>query len=203
MIKEQIEARGIKDPHTLMALRQVDRCRFVPPELIPHAEDDRPLPIGFGQTISQPYIVAFMTEAIRPRPGQKILEIGTGSGYQAAVLSRIVDRVYSIEIHPPLAQQARERMQLLGYDNVHIREVDGYHGWPEEAPFDAIIVTAAAEAVPPPLIDQLKEGGRLIIPLGSTGETQQLTLIKKTGSQTTVSRLLPVRFVPFTRKTDT
>ena len=202
MFEKDIEARGVSDPATLRALRAVERHRFVDPELEARAYDDRPLPIGFGQTISQPYIVAFMTETIQPKPGQKVLEIGAGSGYQAAVLAEIVDQVYTVEIVPPLARQAKERMKALGYDNVHVREGDGFYGWPEEAPFDAIVVTAAAEYIPPPLIEQLKEGGRMIIPVGSPLRTQHLMLVEKKDGQVTTRNLMPVRFVPFSRDRD-
>ncbi len=202
MFEKDIEARGVSDPATLRALRAVERHRFVDPELEARAYDDRPLPIGFGQTISQPYIVAFMTETIQPKPGQKVLEIGAGSGYQAAVLAEIVDQVYTVEIVPPLAKQAKERMKALGYDNVYVREGDGFYGWPEEAPFDAIVVTAAAEYIPPPLIEQLKEGGRMIIPVGSPLRTQHLMLVEKKDGQVTTRNLMPVRFVPFTRDRD-
>jgi protein-L-isoaspartate(D-aspartate) O-methyltransferase len=162
---------------------------------------DGPLPIGYGQTISQPYIVAFMTEAIDPKPGMKVLEIGTGSGYQAAVLGEIVAEVYSIEIVEPLGTKAQKDLEKLGYKNVHVKVGDGYQGWPEQAPFDAIIVTAAPEKVPQPLIDQLKEGGKMIIPVGSNTDTQELRLLEKKKGKIRTTSLLPVRFVPFTRDT--
>jgi protein-L-isoaspartate(D-aspartate) O-methyltransferase len=202
MVKSQIQARGVKDAATLKAMRAVERHRFVPPNLAAHAYRDRPLPIGHGQTISQPYIVAFMTEVIRPRPGQRVLEIGAGSGYQAAVLAEVVDRVHTIEIIEPLARQAKERLAALGYANVEVRHGDGFHGWPEAAPFDAIVVTAAAEFIPPPLIGQLKDGGRMIIPVGSPLRTQHLMLVEKKGDKVTTRNLMPVRFVPFTRAED-
>ncbi len=199
MVENQIIARGVSDPATLEALRRVERHRFVDADMERRAYDDRPLPIGHGQTISQPYIVAFMTEIVRPKKGQKVLEIGAGSGYQAAVLAEIVDQVYTVEIVEPLAKQATERMKELGYDNVHVRHGDGYYGWPEEAPFDSIVVTAAADYIPPKLIEQLKDGGRMIIPVGSPLRTQHLMLVEKKDGEVTTRNLMPVRFVPFTR----
>src|SRR5690606_3580213 len=163
----QIEARGIKDEATLQAMRTVERHHFVPEAYRNNAYDDRPLPIGHGQTISQPYIVAYMTATIEPQPDFKVLEIGTGSGYQAAVLAEIVDEVYTIEIIPELGEAASQRFEALGYENVHTKIADGYYGWEEHAPFDAIIVTAAAEYIPPPLVQQLKEDGKMMIPVGS------------------------------------
>lgn len=199
MVKDQIERRGVKDPAVLQALTAVPRHRFVPVSLLDRAYDDSPLPIGHGQTISQPYIVAFMTEAIRPRPTDRVLEVGTGSGYQAAVLATIVKEVYSIEIHQDLARTARERLTELGYRNVTVRHGDGYFGWPEYAPFDAIVVTAAPESVPQPLLDQLKPGGRLVLPVDRGGEDVQ-DLVRYIRTETGVERetLLPVRFVPMT-----
>lgn len=199
MVSRQIELRGISDRATLAAMRAVERHRFVPPEAVDNAYQDRPLPIGYGQTISQPYIVAFMTEIVQPQPGHRVLEIGAGSGYQAAVLAEIVEEVYTIEIIRPLAERVRKLFEELGYENIHVRHADGYHGWPEKAPFDSIVVTAAAEYIPPPLIEQLKEGGRMIIPVGSPLRTQQLMLVEKSGGRTTTRSLMPVRFVPFTR----
>lgn len=183
----------------LEALRTVPRHAFVPLPYRLFAYDNRPLPIGHGQTISQPYIVAIMTDLLDPQPGDRILELGTGSGYQAAVLAALVEQVYSIEIVEPLAEAASERLARLGYANVSVRQGDGYFGWPEHAPFDAIVVTAAASHVPPPLVAQLKPGGRMIIPVGSYFLTQQLVLVSKhdDGSITT-RQLLPVAFVPLT-----
>jgi len=199
MVEKQIELRGIEDNSTLAAIQAVERHRFVPESLVSDAYLDRPLPIGHGQTISQPYIVAYMTEVVKPKPEHKVLEIGAGSGYQAAVLAEIVEEVYTIEIIEALASQAAERLKKLGYDNIHVRNADGYYGWPEEAPFDAIVVTAAADHIPPPLIDQLKDGGRMIIPVGSPLRVQQLMLVEKSDGETTTRNLMPVRFVPFTR----
>ncbi len=200
MVQRQIVTRGIQDVPTLDAMRSVQRHRLVPAEQLRNAYDDRPLPIGYGQTISQPYIVAYMTETIRPRPGMKVLEIGTGSGYQAAVLAEIVDEVYTIEIVEALAQRSRRDLDALGYKNIHVRHGDGYYGWEEHAPFDAIIVTAAAEYIPPPLIAQLREGGRMIIPVGAPFASQHLVLVEKMpDGRPKTQNLLPVRFVPFTR----
>lgn len=183
----------------IAALNKVERHRFVQPLLTPFAYLNRPLPIGHGQTISQPFIVALMSDLLRVKPGERVLEIGTGSGYQAAVLAEMGAAVYSIEIIEPLGVSARERLKSLGYTNVQTRVGDGYYGWPEAAPFDAIIVTAAASHVPPPLIKQLKPGGRIVIPLGSQFLTQYLMLVEKLpdGSVTT-RQILPVRFVPLT-----
>jgi len=200
MVEQQIEARGIRDPATLVAMRAVPRHRFVPPELSRHAYDDRPLPIGNGQTISQPYIVAFMTEAARIRPGDKVLEIGTGSGYQAAVAAELTDRVYSIEIIPEIAARAAVTLKELGYERVRVRAGDGYKGWPEEAPFDVILITAAPEQIPPPLLEQLREGGRMVIPVGPQRAGQELLLVTKQDGKIQRRTLLPVRFVPFTRE---
>jgi len=200
MVKIQIESRGVGDKATLAALSQVPRHLFVPPELVKYAYADRPLPIGYGQTISQPYIVAYMTEQLRLKPDFRALEIGTGSGYQAAVLAVIVEKVYTIEIISELAGQARERLKGPTYDNVSVKHADGFFGWEEAAPFDAIIVTAVAEFIPPPLISQLKEGGRMIIPVGSPFGLQHLVLVTKNGDKVKTRRLIPVRFVPFTRR---
>lgn len=199
MVKEQIIARGVKDPATLAAMRIVPRHLFVPTAMAPLAYHDRPLPIGYGQTISQPLIVAYMTEIMKPGPGRKILEIGTGSGYQAAVLAATGADVYTIEIIPKLAESAAERLKKLGYGSVAVKAADGFHGWPDEAPFDAIIVTAAAEFIPPPLINQLAEAGLMIIPVGSPFFVQTLMLIQKRGGKVVSTNLMPVRFVPFTR----
>ena len=179
MVKLQIENRGIHNQPTLKSMKTVLRDKFVPPNLIDRAYDDGPLPIGYGQTISQPYIVAFMTAAIDPNEEFKVLEIGTGSGYQAAVLSEIVSEVYTIEIITELYNSASERLRRLGYKNVICKNADGYFGWEEYAPFDAIIVTAAAEYIPPPLIEQLKDGGKMIIPVGSPYLNQTLILVEK------------------------
>ena len=190
---------AVRDPVVLDAFRQVPRHRFVSEALSPYAYEDRPLPIGFGQTISQPYIVAKMTELVLPRKGHRALEIGTGSGYQAAILSRIVTEVYSIEIIESLGVTARERLAVLGDRNVEVRVGDGYYGWPEKAPFDCIVVTAAANHVPPPLIEQLKPGGRLVVPIGNPFQTQRLMLVTK-GSKgphdIRVQDIMPVSFVP-------
>ena len=200
MVKEQIEQRGIRDPATLSSMRKVQRHLFVPDDLTDYAYDDRPLPIGYGQTISQPYIVAYMTEIIKPLPDYIVLEIGTGSGYQAAILSGIVKEVYSIEIIDSLASQASNRLRKLNYKNIHVRSGDGYHGWKDKSPFDAIVVTAAAEHIPPPLIEQLKENGRMIIPVGSPFMTQQLMLVEKKNGRMRTSSMMPVQFVPFKRR---
>ncbi len=199
MVEDQLVARNIQNPLVLKAMREAKRHLFIPPPRDREAYADRPVPIGHGQTISQPYIVALMTELIQPDKTFKVLEIGAGSGYQAAVLAEIVDHVYTVEIVEPLSVWAAERLQLAGYENVTIRHADGYHGWEEHAPFDAIVVTAAAPHIPPPLIAQLKDGGRMIIPVGSPFRTQQLVLVEKDGERVTTRNVLPVRFVPFTR----
>lgn len=199
MVELQIESRGIKNQATLDAMRKIPRHKFVPTDMIERAYDDSPLPIGYGQTISQPYIVAYMTAVINPEPGQKVLEIGTGSGYQAAVLAEIVDEVYTIEIITELYSSAKERLEELGYKNITCINADGYYGIKNAAPFDAIVVTAASEHIPPPLIEQLKDGGKMIIPVGSPFLNQTLILVEKNGEEITTTALLPVRFVPFTR----
>jgi protein-L-isoaspartate(D-aspartate) O-methyltransferase len=199
MVEAQIENRGITNQLTLDAMKKVPRHKFVPPNLLDRAYDDGPLPIGYGQTISQPYIVAYMTEAINPKAGQKVLEIGTGSGYQAAVLSEIVDSVFTIEIITELYKSSEKRLIELGYKNVLLKNADGYYGWKKYAPFDAIVVTAAAEYIPPPLVKQLKDGGKMIIPVGSPFLNQTLILVEKSGADIATTSLLPVRFVPFTR----
>lgn len=199
MVSRQIRARGITHQPTLTAMEKVERHLFVPDAYQEMAYDDGPLPIGYGQTISQPYIVAYMTDIIDPKPDFRVLEIGTGSGYQAAVLSGLVEKIFTIEIIPELGNAAKERLKKLGYDNVEVIIADGYHGLEEEAPFDAIIVTAAAEFIPPPLIDQLKDGGKMVIPVGSPFMVQTLMLVEKKGGKTTTKSLMPVRFVPFTR----
>jgi protein-L-isoaspartate(D-aspartate) O-methyltransferase len=197
MVAVQIEGRGVRNPRTLAAMRKVPRHLFVSPALAREAYADHPLPIGHDQTISQPYIVAFMTEALGLRGGT-VLEVGTGSGYQAAVLAQIAARVFTIEIVAPLAEEARQRLARLGYRNVEVRAGDGYQGWPEKAPFDAVIVTAAAPHVPEPLKQQLKDGGRLVIPVGEAD--QELLLITRRGPRYDEDRVLPVRFVPMTGK---
>lgn len=199
MVRSYIKARGISNPAVLQAMRSVKRHLFVPPAQMHAAYGDRPLPIGYGQTISQPYMVAYMTEVVKPGPTTKALEIGTGSGYQAAVLAQIIDQVYTIEIVPELGQTAAKRLKDLGYHNVHVKVADGYHGWKEHGPFDAIIVTAAAPYIPPPLIEQLKEGGRMVIPIGSPFMTQMLMLVEKKKGKSLTRSLMPVAFVPFTR----
>lgn len=200
MVKQQIEKRGVKDSAVLQAVLTVKRHEFIPAAQADNAYDDRPLPIGYGQTISQPYIVAYMTEAIQLQPHFKVLEIGTGSGYQAAILSKIVKEVYTIEIIPELGNTAANHLKKTGFTNVRTKVADGYNGWPEHAPFDAIVVTAAAEYVPPPLLKQLKEGGKMVIPVGSPFMTQMLMLVEKKGNKTKTRSLLPVAFVPLTRK---
>lgn len=195
MVDRQILARGVKDPRVLDALKHVPRHLFVPAGESAQAYEDHPLPIGSGQTISQPYVVAFMTEQLRMTGKEKVLEIGTGSGYQTAVLARLAGKVFSIEIRPELAESAMKRLESLGIENVKVRAADGYRGWPEEAPFDAILVTAAPEAVPPPLLQQLAVGGRMVIPVG--GFYQELKVIERTSSGFTEKSVLPVRFVPF------
>ncbi len=196
MVHEQIEARGIKNQTVIQALRKVPRHLFIPENYRDMAYDDAPIPIGEGKTISQPYIVAYMTEALKIRPTYRILEIGTGSGYQSAILAELAREVYSIEILPELAQRAQQLLGTLGYSNVHIRIGDGYLGWPEKAPFDAIILTAAPPSIPSPLLDQLSEGGRLIAPVGI--DFQQLVLLRKTKEGIQKQNLLPVRFVSMT-----
>jgi len=197
MVEQQIEARGVSDPATLEAMRTVPRHEFLPLRLREEAYADYPLPVGHGQTISQPFIVAFMTEAIRPQPGERILEIGAGSGYQAAVLAQMGVDVYTIEIVEPLAEMARKTLERLGYKNAHVLHGDGYRGWPEHAPFDAIIVTCAPDQIPPDLVAQLKDGGRMIIPVGG-GMNQELVLLRKHGDKVEKQSVLPVRFVPMT-----
>ena len=197
MVREQILARGVSDRDVLAALRSVPRHRFVPPSMVPQAYNDHPLPIGNRQTISQPYIVAFMSELLDVEKGHKVLEIGTGCGYQAAVLSVLAGEVYSIEIVEELGVQARERLRTLGYDNVEVRIGNGYAGWPEQAPFDRIILTAAPNELPRTLVDQLKSGGKLVAPVGPVYGNQELVVVTK-DAQGKVRResVLPVRFVP-------
>jgi len=191
---------GTLDPAVLQAMRSVPRHEFVPEEVRPHAYEDQPVPIGYGQTISQPFIVALMTDLLDLKPGAKVLEIGTGSGYQAAILSPLAEQVYSIEIVPELGARAAETLQRLGFSNVQTKVADGYYGWPEAAPFDGIVVTAAASHIPPPLIEQLKPGGRMVIPIGGSFASQYLMLVEKLpDGGVTTRQLLPVQFVPFTR----
>ena len=198
MVIKQISEKGIKHAATLDAMRKVERHLFVAPEQVNMAYLDGPLSIGYGQTISQPYIVAYMTQVLDPKPHHKVLEIGTGSGYQAAVLAHIVDTVYTIEIVPELAKIASERFKRLGYDNIKVITGDGYYGLEEEAPFDAIIATAAAGHIPPSLISQLKEGGKMVIPVGFPSFVQTLTLVEKNRrGKVSTSSLMMVRFVPF------
>jgi protein-L-isoaspartate(D-aspartate) O-methyltransferase len=198
MVATQIAARGVADARTLAALRKVPRHLFVPPAAVRQAYEDHPVPIGHGQTISQPYIVAFMTAALGLRGGEKVLEVGTGCGYQAAVLAEIASQVYTIEIVAPLAEEAAARLARLGYANVQVRAGDGYLGWPERAPFDAVMVTAAAPRIPEPLKRQLRDGGRLIVPVGE--EWQELVLVTRHADRFEEQRVLPVRFVPMTGK---
>ena len=194
MVRSQIEARGVRDPGVLRAMRKVPRHRFVDAASLDHAYEDRPLPIGLDQTISQPYIVAFMTEQLQLKGGERVLEVGTGSGYQTAVLAEMCGEVFSIEIHEALSRVARQRLVELDYGNIRFAVRDGREGWPEEAPFDAILAAASAEAVPPALLDQLAIGGRLVLPLGV--EQQDLIMITRTAGGDVARNLLPVRFVP-------
>ena len=197
MVESQIVARGVRDPRVLAAMRKVPRHRFVDDAQRAEAYEDHPLPIPGNQTISQPYIVALMTELLELKPNSRVLEIGTGSGYQSAVLAELADRVYTIEIVPELARLAQTRLRELGYDNVTVREGDGYRGWPEHAPFDGIIVTAAPERIPQPLLDQLAPGGIMVIPVG--GFFQELKVFRKSADgRITEKDILPVRFVPMT-----
>jgi protein-L-isoaspartate(D-aspartate) O-methyltransferase len=198
MVEATIKERGISDTRVLAAMQAVPRHRFVPDKLLSVAYADRPLPIGEGQTISQPYVVALMTEILDLRPDQRVLEIGTGSGYQAAVLSEIVDHVYTIEIKQKLYDQASKTLKFLGYNKVKTRNSDGYFGWPEEAPFDAIMITAAVDHIPPPLLKQLKDGGRLALPLGNPFSYQNLVLVTKKGDDLIVKQITGVLFVPMT-----
>jgi len=196
MVSRQLAARDITDPRVLDAMRSVRRHRFVPPEQRDNAYEDRPLPIGYAQTISQPYVVAFMTQAVRLKGGENVLEVGTGSGYQAAVLAKLAKQVYSIEIVEELAARSAATLKAEGYANVTVRHGDGYRGWPKQAPFDVIVVTAAPDHVPQPLVDQLAVGGRLVIPVGDV--YQNVLLVERTKDGTDTRSLLPVRFVPMT-----
>lgn len=200
MVRTQIVARGINDRATVEAMLNVPRHEFVPTNRQRQAYNDGPMPIGYGQTISQPYIVAYMTEVLGLQPGMRVLEIGTGSGYQAAVLAEITDVVYTIEIIPELAEWGTANLKRAGYGKVNVKVGDGYYGWEEFAPFDAIIVTAAADHIPPPLVEQLKDGGIMVIPVGHPLQTQMLMLVSKRNGETRTRNLLPVRFVPFTRQ---
>ena len=195
MVERDIAARGVKDERVLAVMREVPRHLYVPADQAAQAYDDHPLPIGSGQTISQPYVVAFMTEQLRLTGRERVLEIGTGSGYQTAILAELAAQVFSIEIRPELAEVARQRLSAMGLTNVSVRTADGYGGWPEEGPFDGILVTAAPEVVPPPLLSQLAVGGKMIIPVG--GFFQELKLIERTRDGLAERSVLPVRFVPF------
>jgi protein-L-isoaspartate(D-aspartate) O-methyltransferase len=197
MVERQLVTRGINDQRVLAAMAKVPREEFVTPDSRAASYEDGPLPIGYAQTISQPYMVAFMTEQLRLKPSDRVLEVGTGSGYQAAILAELVSEIYSIEIVEPLAKNAEATLQRLGYKNVHLKVGDGYKGWPETAPFDAIIVTCAPDKVPQPLVDQLKDDGRMVIPVGDRF-AQQLYLLEKKNGQLKQSATLPVRFVPMT-----
>lgn len=196
MVEMQIKARGVKDERVLAAMEKVPRHLFVPQEYLDEAYDDHPLPIGYGQTISQPYIVAYMTELLNLKPGDKVLEIGTGSGYQAAILAEITDKVYTVEIIPELARSAEERLRRLGYDKIKVLNADGYYGWEEHAPYDAIIVTCAPDHIPQPLVQQLKDGGRMVIPVGPPGGFQTLWLVEKVGAEVRTYSMMGVIFVP-------
>lgn len=198
MVETQIARRGVDDPRVLEAMRKVPRHRFMPPEMRDRAYDDSPVPIGHGQTISQPYIVAFMTQALDLKGDETVLEIGTGSGYQAAIFGELVKQVHSIEIVKPLGERAAEALADAGHVNVKTRVGDGFRGWPEAAPFDAIMVTCAPDDIPRPLVEQLAEGGRMIIPVGPQGEPQELILLTKRAGQIERRNVLPVRFVPMT-----
>jgi protein-L-isoaspartate(D-aspartate) O-methyltransferase len=198
MVRDQIAARGVRDTRVLEAMSRVPRHLFVPAQSRSRAYGDHPLPIGRRQTISQPYIVAFMTESLALKPGEKVLEVGTGSGYQSAVLACLTDKVFTVEIDGELAREADATLRKLGYRSVRVREGDGFFGWPEAAPFDAVIVTCAASRVPPPLVEQLGEGGRLVIPVEKGPLSQTLTLVTKKNGKITVRELLDVLFVPMT-----
>ena len=196
LVERTMRQRGIEDEHVLAVMETVPRHEFVPADYVDRAYRDHPLPIGHGQTISQPYIVALMTELLGLQPGDKVLEIGTGSGYQAAILAELVDEVWTIEIIPELADQAAQRFERLGYDNIHTRTADGYYGWIEEAPFDAIIVTAAPDHIPQPLLDQLTDEGRLVVPVGPPGGYQSLWQLVREGDDVKAFNLGGVQFVP-------
>lgn len=198
LVEKHIKAKGISDPNVLAAMQAVPRHNFVPQDLLSVAYADRPLPIGEGQTISQPYVVALMTEILQLAKGHRVLEIGTGSGYQAAVLAQVVNAVYSIEIKEKLYHRARKTLNLHGYNNIKTRHGDGYFGWPQAAPFDAIMITAAIDHIPPPLLKQLNEGGRLALPLGNPFSYQNLVLVTKQGDDLIVKQITGVLFVPMT-----
>lgn len=200
MVEMQIAQRDITDERTLAAMQAVPRHLFVPGDVRESAYADSPLPIGHGQTISQPYIVAYMTQVAQINRDTRVLEIGTGSGYQAAIAAELSDHVYTIEIVPALASRAANTLKQTGYSRVHVRQGDGYGGWPEAAPFDVIIVTAAADTIPPPLIAQLAEGGRMVIPVGPQFSAQNLVLVTKQNGKVRTRTLMPVVFVPFTRE---
>ncbi len=198
MVERHLVERGIKDPRVLEVFRTVPRHKFLPPESQRMAYDDESIPIGEGQTITPPYDVAMMTEALEPKPTDRIYEVGTGSGYQASILSRLVKDVYSVEIHPPLGKRAAEVIKSLGYTNIHTRIGDGYAGWPEAAPFDAVIVTCAPQLIPAPLVEQLKEGGRMVIPVGDRYKQMVYLKVKRDGKLVDVRELRPTLFVPMT-----
>ena len=200
MVETQIRRRGVTDPRVLAAMSKVPRHLFVPRHLWEQAYSDYPLPIGENQTISQPYIVALMTQLLRLKRGDKVLEIGTGSGYQAAILAELTDEVYTVEIIPQLAESAAERLKRLGYTNVHVLNADGYYGWKEHAPYDCIIVTCAPDHIPPPLLEQLKDGGRLVIPVGPPGGYQTLWLVERKGDDFIHKSITGVIFVPLVRE---
>ncbi len=198
MVETQLKSRDIQNERVLEAMKKVPRHLFMPASVRQYAYIDSPVPIGQGQTISQPYIVGLMTQTVDPKPGDRALEVGTGSGYQAAVLGELVQEVYTIEIIPDLAEKAEKALAESGYDNVEVRQGDGYQGWPERAPFDIILITAAPEEIPQPLIDQLAEGGRLVVPLGAEGTIQTLTLVTKVEGEVKRTYVTDVRFVPMT-----
>jgi len=202
MVRSQLASRGIKDDKLLDAFRKVPRHSFVPEEYLRFAYADQPLPIGYGQTISQPYVVAFMTEILELRPGDKVLEIGTGSGYQAAILLEMEAEVYTIEIVKPLCLRAESILKQLGYKQFHIKAGDGYQGWSEYAPFKAVLVTCSPTEIPPPLVSQLAEGGRMIIPVGKDGFVQHLVLLEKEKGKIREKKVMPVRFVPMVNEKD-
>ncbi|MCZ6876834.1 MAG: protein-L-isoaspartate(D-aspartate) O-methyltransferase [Acidobacteria bacterium] len=198
MVETQLKSRDIQSERVLEAMKKVPRHLFMPESVRQYAYIDSPVPIGEGQTISQPYIVGLMTQTVDPKPGDRALEVGTGSGYQAAVLGELVQEVYTIEIIPDLAERAEKALAESGYDNVEVRQGDGYQGWPEKAPFDIILITAAPEEIPQPLIDQLAEGGRLVVPVGPQGEIQTLTLVTREKGEVKRTYITDVRFVPMT-----